>query len=778
MPYSIPWQRIALQFFLLLTVVIAVVPFTVSMPRPGLDPSWQYALNVALAHGFQFGEDIVFTFGPYGSIYTKLYHPETSTLMYLSSSMISLALGFVLLKNIKSLPDLYIVPISISIIFLVYSRDALFLFYVFNVGIYILRLMVDTSKENCLHRSQKLSLAVLLVVLSVFPLIKGTFLLVSFGIWSMASILAVLNREWRFLTLVLLLPIVSMVMFWVFAGQEIIGIFDYYRYMIPIISGYTEAMALEGDSKHVYGFCALAIIFVCIAVRNVDASYLVKTFSAIFLGVFAFVAFKAGFVRHDGHAILPALFLFCASLLLPSIIPAKRAMVPILLSLLFAIWIVPIYTGLGPIKAVHHAKTFYYQVYTAFATGSYNEEKLGARFVAAKEGLSEDVSLGEISGSVDIYSWDQAYLLAEDPEWNPRPVFQSYSAYTESLIKKNADHLTGNSAPSNIIFRLQSIDGRLPTMADGLSWLHILQDYELARVSPDYLLYTRTTEPVSGSNEQKKLVRSGVAQFGESVALPNEEGIFFLELDIEKTSMGNLASFIYKPSQLSMNVQYKEGRNQKFRVISGMTSTGFLISPLVENNEQMALLGNSFEMNSQNVVDSFTITAKDKEWVWSQAFKFRVYRLPKPKAAEIINSELSAEGLKDFSFNGDYQFTSTCIGSIDDVNGDVLPKEFKVANFLSVKGWMARGIDGYNSVDNPMLFLVDESGSYIYAIPGARVFREDVAKHFGNSLLERSGVRFSISVDNVIGKFDMYFGYLEHDDAFICQSLSINGVVN
>src|SRR5690349_15297629 len=43
---------------------------------PELDPSWQQGLSYALAHGFQFGRDILFTFGPLGGIAHARYQPE------------------------------------------------------------------------------------------------------------------------------------------------------------------------------------------------------------------------------------------------------------------------------------------------------------------------------------------------------------------------------------------------------------------------------------------------------------------------------------------------------------------------------------------------------------------------------------------------------------------------------------------------------------------------------------------------------------------------------
>jgi hypothetical protein len=54
-----------------------LMPLMPEMPTTGLDPSWRFALNVAVSPGLVFGRDVLFTFGPLGAIYTQLYSPAT-----------------------------------------------------------------------------------------------------------------------------------------------------------------------------------------------------------------------------------------------------------------------------------------------------------------------------------------------------------------------------------------------------------------------------------------------------------------------------------------------------------------------------------------------------------------------------------------------------------------------------------------------------------------------------------------------------------------------------
>src|SRR5262245_60787656 len=82
-----------------LIFIIAVLSFAAlqpSMPQGHLDPSWQLGLNQAIAQGLVYGRDIVFTLGPYASVYTELYHPATDALMLWATLYLGISFGVVL----------------------------------------------------------------------------------------------------------------------------------------------------------------------------------------------------------------------------------------------------------------------------------------------------------------------------------------------------------------------------------------------------------------------------------------------------------------------------------------------------------------------------------------------------------------------------------------------------------------------------------------------------------------------------------------------------------
>src|SRR5205085_1685863 len=74
---------------------------------------------------------------------------------------------------------------------------------------------------------------------------------------------------------------------------------------------------------------------------------------------------------------------------------------------------------------------------------------------------------------VDLFSYSQGVLLLNDLNYRPRPIFQSYSAYTSYLAAVNAHHYRGGAAPEFVLLNLQPIDHRPATAEDGPALLEV-----------------------------------------------------------------------------------------------------------------------------------------------------------------------------------------------------------------------------------------------------------------------------------------------------------------
>jgi hypothetical protein len=54
-------------------------------------------MNEATALGLAFGKELIFTFGPYAAIYTKVYHPGTDSIMLFGGFLIGICSAGLLL---------------------------------------------------------------------------------------------------------------------------------------------------------------------------------------------------------------------------------------------------------------------------------------------------------------------------------------------------------------------------------------------------------------------------------------------------------------------------------------------------------------------------------------------------------------------------------------------------------------------------------------------------------------------------------------------------------
>src|SRR5271166_5041645 len=82
--------------------------------------------------------------------------------------------------------------------------------------------------------------------------------------------------------------------------------------------------------------------------------------------------------------------------------------------------------------------------------------------------------LPKVPGDADIYPFDQLVLFASGNRYDPRPEFQSLTAYTPYLIERNVAFLKSPTAPATIFFNVEPIDGRLEAFEDGASWPDLL----------------------------------------------------------------------------------------------------------------------------------------------------------------------------------------------------------------------------------------------------------------------------------------------------------------
>jgi hypothetical protein len=183
--------------------------------------------------------------------------------------------------------------------------------------------------------------------------------------------------------------------------------------------------------------------------------------------------------------------------------------------------------------------------------------------------------------TVDVAGWDQTYAILNDLHYRPAPIFQSYTSAHADLIKLNTDFYQSKSAPDFVLYQIQSLDSRFPTLDNPLVFLELLKRYQpVLQESPFLLLQHRAEDPVSIS---KSLYSEGEMHAGETMPLP--PGPVWCELDLRDTFLGKLFRFFLHTPAIMMETDSPDQRTPgNWRLIPADARAGFLVSPIVQSN--------------------------------------------------------------------------------------------------------------------------------------------------------------------------------------------------
>lgn len=510
------------------------------------------------------------------------------------------------------------------------NPELLLLSYSFLLATCALKYIIpdDGGKPASLNWRQILAVVVMWSTLGLLPLVKGSLLIPFAASAAIPPALFLYHLRYRQAIILLLLPIMSVAGLWIYAGQSLGNLPVFLRGTLLLTSGYTEAMSTSllilpsiiGEGLVVIFLVASALM--CWSVRRseqltVFSKWMLVTLCALFL----LVIFKHGFV--NSLAVSSAFRALAVLILIVGFIQLDRCLIWSLTIAMILTAATSVMQDPMLVKEVHerfgvvvtwsgekradifaffaeralgaYSRNTYKSTWKTFADaweglhsrmGQGNE--LEVRFARAMEDIRSGNPIPVLKGSTDVYEYEQSVLLASNNEWNPRPIFQSYSAYTPSLARRNEQHLRGQDAPDWVLFNLQSIDGRFPSLDDGLSWPALLDNYTFVSFDGQFVLMRKKQAIYADSNFDD--VGKETYKTGSTVTLPDTDGLLFAEVDLKPTLAGRLITALFSPPQLHIVVGLGNGRTKTYRVVSNMMRTDFLLSPLVSDTAEFASL--------------------------------------------------------------------------------------------------------------------------------------------------------------------------------------------
>lgn len=572
--------------------ILLLVPWRVELFDATLDGSWRIVANEAFVSGLQFGSQIVFTVGPYGFLYWSVYHPETYGLVLVSWTVFALVyLGAVWRLGVGlKLPFYARLGWLIGALILgAVDRENT----VLN-GIIILSLLHYFHGAD---RSTSLFGLVLMCIVGWLSLIKFTFFVLgALVVVVIAADQVVFRRRVPWGAMVFL---VSVMVWWLLAGQSLSGFPGFVSNSLEISSGYVDAMSVSsGMRMELLQFLGVAgFLYLLVAEVGWRKWRWESLLPLIALCGIIYILFKHGFVRHDQHPIIASLGLvfltMCYGLTCgPDLLGSGRRLAfagLFVAALMLSTETLTRHTknGLAATAVDKCVRAIPLQAKACILAVSGRSELSQAH--ADRSAQIRDANpLPDIKSPVDLYPFKQGVLVAHGMDYRPRPVFQSYSAYTGPLAKLNLDHLRGTSRPTTILFDVETIDQRFPSQDDGLSWPELLVAYDLASVTKSFLVFTNAPQQRVGGFGPPTVVRTGLDELIEVPPVKNSP--IWVVIDVRPTLLGRAVAFLIKPPPLYLDVTTADGEKNQYRLIPRVAGAGFLLSPVIsDRNDFIAL---------------------------------------------------------------------------------------------------------------------------------------------------------------------------------------------
>lgn len=775
---------VASKYFLaalfLLTFFGIFLPYP-NMPSIGLDPSWQYVMNEAIAQKFAIGKDIIFTAGPYSFLYTHLFHPATANLELFSGLYLALCYWLMVLMLMQSVALRFRFACWFIVVVSANFLDAIFLCYPVLTSLVVFRVVfaqknqIDTIKIS--ERPLVILLFLIFSPLGLLPLIKGSCSALALFSVLVSSVMLFHRKRYGLMAAIMLSPALSICCFWTASGQELANLPSYFVNMGQIISGYTEAMSFRGKWLNIIAFLVSVLVILFFSMRKKQVPLFPKLVLFLILSSFFFIAFKAGFVRHNG--VFNTQLIMAA--MLPFFLRFKTKEIVVMQLVALVSWSVAVknYEKFLPQNLFSKVISQAY-AHHGLEARIFNQDDLINDFQKTVSRIKNDAEFPLLDGKTDIYNFDQSHLIASGNKWAPRPIFQSYSSYTPKLSQINADYFDGKNAPENIFFKVQSIDDRFLSLDDGLSWPIFLWKYAPTKMVNDFVLLQRVSDEKAPI---RKKIFSGVGGLGEEVIMPNSNQMLFAEIKIKQTLIGRLISFLFKPSQLQISVILERGDTKTYRIPSKMAESGFIISPVMESSEDFVAAYDDPKFLRQNRVKSFVISSRKRGgFFWEKNYDITLSEV------EVRRANNLKELVRFDKFGGvasrKIDISNSCTGSIDYLNGlallraNELKDKIKLSGTMKISGWLAV-INGDKMIvpEEVVLIFIDPKGQKKYLKTKLNK-RPDLRAHFAQDRMENAGYKAYFDLSELSGEYSLSISYSDRDKIKSCANLTLPLLIN
>ncbi|RYU95598.1 hypothetical protein [Emticicia agri] len=597
-----------LKFLYVLLLIILVFPYyrIYENPAGGIDNSWRIALELAKEKRLTFGKDIIYTYGPLGTLtqrFAIITHPFE---LFLFDLFFFANIGLLLFLLLPKPLRLYQLVAHFVVFFFVSSMYGEWVHFLLFYSSIFLGIRFLQIKNHWL-----LSYAVLAGIITFF--VKANYGIIGLGFVGVLTVYSFFTKRLS-LTEFLLYIISSALVLWVLSLLLKTDLLQYFYSSIKVISGYNEAQSLFPDSRLRLVIAAFVIWAILVALGIIYAVKNLMQYRKLSLPlvdnlfvwgcsvIIAFILVKYAFVRaDDGHitafvklANLPLLLLpfFATNLWL-----RVGGWVLVALNIVFyLIFYQPIFGKVTfSIPDNLRTKTYIFPQYFRDAFSTYKPDYKPQRT------YPNDVINTIGNKSVDIVPNEISEIYFNRLNYNPRPTLQSYQAYNEFLDNKNREKYLSASAPDFVIYGVESTDNKYAWGDETQTLLALLQHYKPVKIWDNRLLLakqpvTKTLKPIK--SERKKL------RFGQDYNIPADSSVntlMVLKIKTSRTWFGKLLNLFFQPPHFAVTITTEDGKKASYNSVSILLEKGLIINSKIDNVQDVKQFFDSTSVRNKGV---------------------------------------------------------------------------------------------------------------------------------------------------------------------------------
>jgi hypothetical protein len=576
-PAVLIWRDRACVLTIAAIGVVVFLPLHTSTPEPEPDFSFRLVTHLAFLERWQAGREIVSTYGPWGFLF-RGYVSATNPLLF----TLNAALGAIAALSAWSI----LRPLGVL-------RATLFClaalaFMAFGGPDSRYYSVVAVTLIAAYHELPRSRRALLITACALIALIKFSY----FG--AVTAVLAVVTAhevlEERRPPESLAWLVAAFVGFWIAAGQNPTNIPIWIGRSADMAAGYSAGGVLPPPgglrADVLFALAAFGLVAACAYFRRSKPSY------SIGMALLFWFLFKASYVRYDdSHAVSAVAALGAIAVLtLPTLLldPAGADLAARRLPLI----------AMAAFGCVLGWQTAHTRAHIAGAI-------LRGRAALDLISYARPAATPLAGGTIDGLHNHQAVLIASQGRYLPRPVFQSYLAWTPSLARLNASHLAGPGAPRFLRIEFAPVDRHLPLMEDGPAWLEIARRY--GQAGPQLLERLATPRPLRLRHA------GGCDTRPDEICAAPAGGAITARIKVKESLLGRAWRIAVRGPIRTLTLRFNDGSSEAHR-LTPAAGAPFLLSPVHHSAEQFLGWMDDPTSASERAVSGVSISSSAPRW--------------------------------------------------------------------------------------------------------------------------------------------------------------------